>query len=211
MGDVAPGRGPGRAHPRLRRDLRPEPAGGVAPDLVEAALDPRLHDGHRRGLRGRIRAGGERPRGARRRFGAAARGDPRSARAARSRRAARQDRPHDLGTAAPRSVYPRYVASTKGTSMRRLIVLAALATLATLAATAPAAAKGPSTASITGPGLDHGLPIKGEGESGPGTPLGSLVQFGGFFAQVFDQIPDPTTRAQPTADLGPRYQVVYRV
>jgi len=103
------------------------------------------------------------------------------------------------------------VASKKGTSMRRLIMLAALATLATLAATAPAAAKGPSTASITGPGLDHGLPIKGEGESGPGTPLGSLVQFGGFFAQVFDQIPDPTTRAQPTADLGPRYQVVYRV
>ena len=95
--------------------------------------------------------------------------------------------------------------------MRRLIVLAALATLATLAATAPAAAKGPSTASITGPGLDHGLPIKGEGESGPGTPLGSLVQFGGFFPQVYDQIPDPTTRAQPTADLGPRYQVVYRV
>src|SRR2546430_3211930 len=95
--------------------------------------------------------------------------------------------------------------------MRRLILLAALATLATLAATAPAAAKGPSTASITGPGLDHGLPIKGEGESGPGTPLGSLVQFGGFFAQVFDQIPDPTTRAQPTADLAPRYQVVYRV
>ena len=95
--------------------------------------------------------------------------------------------------------------------MRRLIVLAALATIATLAATAPAAAQGPSTASITGPGLDHGLPIKGEGESGPGTPLGSLVQFGGFFAQVFDQIPDPTTRAQPTADLGPRYQVAYRV
>ena len=95
--------------------------------------------------------------------------------------------------------------------MRRLLVLATLATLATLAATAPAAAKGPSTASITGPGIDHGLPVKGEGESGPGTPLGSLVQFGGFFPQVYDEIPDPTTRTQPTADLGPRYQVVYRV
>jgi hypothetical protein len=95
--------------------------------------------------------------------------------------------------------------------MRRLLVLAALAMLATLAATAPAAAKGPSTASITGPGLDHGLPVKGEGESGTGTPLGSLVQLGGFFPQVFEQIPDPTTRAQPTTDLGPRYQVRYRV
>jgi hypothetical protein len=95
--------------------------------------------------------------------------------------------------------------------MRRLLVLAALATLAMLAATAPAAAKGPSTASITGPGLDHALPVKGEGESGTGTPLGSLVQLGGFFPQVFDQIPDPTTRTQPNADLGPRYQVAYRV
>ena len=95
--------------------------------------------------------------------------------------------------------------------MRRLLVLAALAALATLAATAPAAAKGPSTASITGPGLDHALPVKGEGESGTGTPLGSLVQLGGFFPQVFQQFPDPTTRTQPTADLGPRYQVAYRV
>jgi hypothetical protein len=95
--------------------------------------------------------------------------------------------------------------------MRRLLVLGALATLATLAVTAPAAAKGPSSASITGPGLDRGLPVKGEGESGPGTPLGTLVQLGGFFPQVFKEIPDPTTRTQPTADLGPRYQVAYRV
>jgi hypothetical protein len=95
--------------------------------------------------------------------------------------------------------------------MRRILVLAALATLATLAATAPAAAKGPSTASITGPGLDRALPVKGEGESGAGTPLGSLVQLGGFFPQVFQEFPDPTTRTRPTADLGPRYQVAYRV
>lgn len=95
--------------------------------------------------------------------------------------------------------------------MRRLLVLAALAALATFAAAAPAAAKGPSTASITGPGLDHALPLKGEGESGPGTPLGSLVQLGGFFPQVFQQFPNPTARTRPTADLGPRYQVAYRV
>src|SRR5215467_12681737 len=95
--------------------------------------------------------------------------------------------------------------------MRRLLLLVALATLAPLAATAPAAAKGPSTASITGPGLDHGLPVKGAGEGGSGTPLGSLVELGGFFPQVFAQTPDPTTQAQPTSDLGARYQVVYRV
>ena len=95
--------------------------------------------------------------------------------------------------------------------MRRLLVLAALTALAAFAAAAPAAAKVPSTASITGPGLDHALPVKGEGEGGTGTPLGSLVQLGGFFPQVFRETPDPTIRAQPTADLGPRYQVAYRV
>jgi hypothetical protein len=95
--------------------------------------------------------------------------------------------------------------------MRRFLVLATAGALAALVATAPAAAKGPSTASLTGPGLDHAIPIKGEGESGPGTPLGSLVELGGFFPQVFQQFPDPTTRTRPTGDLGPRYRIEYRV
>ena len=95
--------------------------------------------------------------------------------------------------------------------MRKLLPLAIVAALAALVATAPAAAKGPSTASLTGPGLDHALPIKGEGESGPGTPLGSLVELGGFFPQVFLQVPDPTKRTQPARDLGPRYRITYRV
>ena len=42
----------------------PEPAGGAAPGLVEAADDLRLDDGHARGLRGRLRARRERPRAA---------------------------------------------------------------------------------------------------------------------------------------------------
>ena len=95
--------------------------------------------------------------------------------------------------------------------MRRLLVLATIGTLAALAATAPASAKGPTAASVSGPGLDHALPVKGYGEGGPTTPLGSLVQLGGFFPQVFDQSPDPTTRTRPAADLGPRYRAVYRV
>jgi len=95
--------------------------------------------------------------------------------------------------------------------MRRLIVLATLGTLAALAATAAASAKGPSTASLSGPGLGHPLRIAGYGEGGFGTPLGALVQFGGFFPQVFGQSPDPTTRTRPPGDLGPRYRVVYRV
>ena len=95
--------------------------------------------------------------------------------------------------------------------MRRFLLLATAGALAALVATAPAAAKGPSTASLTGPGLDHALPVKGEGESGTGTPLGSLVQLGGFFPQMFQQFPDSTTRTRPSGDLGPRYRVVYRV
>jgi hypothetical protein len=95
--------------------------------------------------------------------------------------------------------------------MRRFLLLATVGTLAALVATAPAAAKGPSTASLTGPGLDHAIPVKGEGESGPGTPLGSLVQLGGFFPQVFLEAPDPTTPTRPTGDLGPRYRIEYRV
>src|SRR5438552_7591028 len=95
--------------------------------------------------------------------------------------------------------------------MRRLLVLATAGTLAALAVTAAAAAKGPSAASLTGPGLDRSVPVKGEGEMGTGTPLGSLVQLGGFFPQMFAEVPDPTTPTRPTAALGPRYRVDYRM
>ena len=95
--------------------------------------------------------------------------------------------------------------------MRRFVMLATVGALAALAVAAPGSAKGPSAASLSGPGLDHTLPIKGEGESGTGTPLGSLVQLGGFFPQMFLEVPDSTTRTRPTGDLGPRYRVVYRV
>ncbi len=95
--------------------------------------------------------------------------------------------------------------------MRRSLLLATAGTLAALVATAPAAAKGPSTASLTGPGLGNAVAIDGDGEMGAGTPLGSLVELGGFFPQMFLETPDPTVRARPTGELGPRYRVVYRV
>ena len=91
---AAAARRPGR---RLRRDDRPEPAGGAAPHLVEAALDPRLDDGHEGRLRGAptssSRSGRARPVVDSR---VPARGGPRGARAARVRRAARQGRPDDV-------------------------------------------------------------------------------------------------------------------
>jgi hypothetical protein len=95
--------------------------------------------------------------------------------------------------------------------MRRVLVLAFLGALAAVVVAAPAAAKGPSSASLTGAGLGRALPVRGLGESGPGTPLGALVQFGGFFPQVFGGVPDPTRETRPSGDLGPRYRVVYRV
>jgi hypothetical protein len=94
--------------------------------------------------------------------------------------------------------------------MRRNLVAAAVLTAA-LALPSAAAAKGPSSASISGPRLDRSLAIEGQGEMGPGTPLGALVDLGGYFSQMFGQTPDPTLKAQPKGSLGPRYKVVYVV
>jgi hypothetical protein len=91
-------------------------------------------------------------------------------------------------------------------------VLPALAAVAVaLLLPAAAAAKGPSTATIAGPGLDHALEIKGDGEGGSATQLGILVEGGGFFAQVYDPTPRLTTKARPGGQLGPRYDVTYVV
>ena len=92
--------------------------------------------------------------------------------------------------------------------MKRLIVVlsAALALLAPVSA----AAKGPSEAKITGPGLSSAITIKGVGEGDTSTDLGLLVQDGGFFPQAFGQSPSPLLKAQPT-QLGARYLVTYTV
>jgi hypothetical protein len=94
--------------------------------------------------------------------------------------------------------------------MRRLLI-AATALVAALALPSLAAAKGPTSASISGPGLDRSLAITGQGEGGTGTPLGALVDAGGFFPQMFGQVPDPTLNTRPKGTLGPRYRVMYMV
>jgi hypothetical protein len=76
------------------------------------------------------------------------------------------------------------------------------------AALAPAAlAKGPSAATITGPGLDHALSVKGTEMSGR---LGDLTQYSGFFPAAFGQQPSPMLHRRP-ANLGPRYTIHYVV
>jgi len=92
--------------------------------------------------------------------------------------------------------------------MRRYLVATLIVALVVPAL---AAAKGPSGASISGPGLERTLTITGDGE-GLGTQLGGLAMKSGFFAQMFGQTPDPTLRTRPAATLlGPRYTVVYVV
>ncbi len=90
--------------------------------------------------------------------------------------------------------------------MKKLLVVlvAALALLLP----AGAAAKGPSQAQITGPGLASPLKLTWLGEGDSSASLGLLVNDGGFFPQVFGQSPSPLLRTQPT-DLGPRYLVTY--
>jgi hypothetical protein len=79
-----------------------------------------------------------------------------------------------------------------------------------LAAPVAALAKGPSSASISGPGLTRALAVVGDGEV-TGNALGSLAQTSGFFPQMFGQSPDPTLAMRPAATLGLRYKVVYLV
>ena len=75
---------------------------------------------------------------------------------------------------------------------RLLFVLFAAAFLA------PAAfAKGPSEASISGPGLDKTIVLAGMGDSS------DLTQDTGFFPAVFGQSPDPMLPGKPSGELGP--------
>jgi hypothetical protein len=89
--------------------------------------------------------------------------------------------------------------------MRRLILLLALAVL-----TMPSQAlgKGPSAATMEGPGGGGGITFSGDEGSGP---LGSLTQQSGWFAAVFEQEPNPMLAARPKGDLGPKYTVTYTV
>ncbi|MFY9578063.1 MAG: hypothetical protein WAQ33_01950 [Gaiellaceae bacterium] len=90
-----------------------------------------------------------------------------------------------------------------------LVALASAAALG-LAFAATAAAKGPSEAKITGPGLSSPIVLKGDGE-GQGSPLGDFTQEAGFFPAMFGQSPDPMLQLRPAKSLGPRYGVIYTV
>jgi hypothetical protein len=106
--------------------------------------------------------------------------------------------------------------------LRRLIVVTALAAgmsaAAALSLATPALAKGPSQASITGPGLVRAIMVSGSGEPGQQGTLAVLAEQTGLFTALFGantgSLPQTTTPLRtppPMASLGPRYTVIYTV
>lgn len=89
--------------------------------------------------------------------------------------------------------------------MRRLILLLALVMLAM---PSQALGKGPSAATLEGPGGGGGITFSGDEGSGP---LGTLTQQSGWFAAVFGQEPNPMIAGRPKGELGPKYTVTYTV
>jgi hypothetical protein len=88
------------------------------------------------------------------------------------------------------------------------LALAALA--AALLLPAAGLAKGPSAASISGPGLGKAIKVSGNGETA-GTALGELTVAVGFFPAAFGQEPNPMLSGRPDGKLGPKYTIRYVV
>ena len=90
--------------------------------------------------------------------------------------------------------------------MKRLLLLVAVAALA---APTAALAKGPDEATITGPGLDKAITIRGAETEG--SPMMTFADAAGFFPAAFGQQPNPMLPGRPKGDLGPRYTITYNV
>jgi hypothetical protein len=90
----------------------------------------------------------------------------------------------------------------------------ALLTLAIAALVLPAAAlgKGPSAATVDGPGAGGGgISFGGDGGTPGGDALGALAEQSGLYPAVFAQEPDPILTKRPKGDLGPKYTITWTV
>lgn len=92
--------------------------------------------------------------------------------------------------------------------MKRVALLLLPAALCLVLAPSAALAKGPSEASVAGPGLSDPVALSGDEGSGP---LGEVTEAAGFFPAVFRQVPNPMLESRPAGTLGPRYVVTYVV
>ena len=85
--------------------------------------------------------------------------------------------------------------------LRRLIAVAALAVGMSIAAAmtlaTPAFAKGPSQASITGPGLVRAIVVSGNGEPGEQGRLANLAEQTGLFTVMFGAGASTAARRRP--------------
>jgi hypothetical protein len=88
--------------------------------------------------------------------------------------------------------------------MKKLVLIAVIA----LALPAAALAKGPSAASIEGPGVKT-ITMSAAGEEGDASLFWQLTEAAGFFAVVYSPSPDPMLRTRPKGDLGPRYTITW--
>jgi hypothetical protein len=95
----------------------------------------------------------------------------------------------------------------------RPLMLMATVGLVVIAWASPAMAKGPDQATITGPGLDKPVVVTGFGEPGSGDKLGELADGSGLFLVMFGSDGSARTivNEAPTGDLGPKFQLSYRV
>jgi hypothetical protein len=94
--------------------------------------------------------------------------------------------------------------------MKRAVLILAITVLALPAA---ALAKGPSAATIDGPGVGGGggSDITITGCCAPETATMKLAEQAGFFPAAFARQPDPMLDKRPRGDLGPRYTITYSV
>jgi hypothetical protein len=92
--------------------------------------------------------------------------------------------------------------------MRRRAFVTALA-MVVLSWPDDALAKGPSSATIAGEGLEH--PVEAAGLEGGGGDFAALVDQTGFFPAIFVQTPDPMLDRAPSGELGPQLVVTWRL
>jgi hypothetical protein len=83
--------------------------------------------------------------------------------------------------------------------------------LVALVAPAAALAKGPSEATIAGPGLAKPMRLTWPADGRSGSPMDVLVNGGGFFQVAFGTDRNRILRRAPTARLGRKYVVRYLI
>ena len=92
--------------------------------------------------------------------------------------------------------------------MRRVLLALVIAALAVPAA---ALGKGPSAATIDGPGTGGGITVGSNGGPPDSGQLGALSTQSGLYLQMFGEDIGKAFIRRPTGDLGPRYTVTYTV